>query len=392
MSRSNERTPEPAPAPSSEEILKLLGTLQTAVDATTSSAAPLLKKAKKADPSLDFEKGISLLLVRPQLLLASLQHLVQLVGLRLTCAKGQPEAGNSAALSTPFNATTIRERTGETEDELAGELALCHDVMDKVRGMEGKLEYQIKKLVGLAEAAEKKPEKAAEVGDEDMLAFRPNAAAMLANARSEAAEVAKPRKSKADDGSDEEGDGGVYKPPRVAAMPYNEEGEKRVRERRAPALLSEFAQSLAGAPAVQTTSGLSTRPVQAGAHTNSASARRAAELKRIAEFEEENMTRLVTSKREAKRRREDEEALALGFGVGGARNRRRNGLEAELEGVLGDGGSSAWDGAGTKFGTREGITKRAKTAGGKERNGKAKKSRFDKDVKKKRRAIGLPTK
>lgn len=389
MSHSNESTPEP---PSSEEILKLLGTLQTAVDATTSSAAPLLKKAKKNDPSLDFEKGISLLLVRPQLLLASLQHLVQLVGLRLTCAKADaPNAAESAALSTPFNATTIRERTGEVEDELAGELALCHDVMDKVRSMEGKLEYQVKKLVGLAEAAEKKPEKAAEVAEDDMLSFRPNAAAMLASARSEAAEAAKPKKTRRDD-SEDEGDGGVYKPPRVAAMPYNEEGEKRVRERRAPALLSEFAQSLAGAPAVQTTSGLSTRPVQAGAHTNSASARRAAELQRIAEFEEENMTRLVTSKREAKRRREDEEALALGFGVGGARNRRRNGLEAELEGVLGDGGSSAWDGASSKFGTREGITKRAKTAGGKERNGKAKKSRFEKDVKKKRRAIGLPTK
>lgn len=390
MSHSNESTPEP---PSSEEILKLLGTLQTAVDATESSAAPLLKKAKKADPSLDFEKGISLLLVRPQLLLASLQHLVQLVGLRLTCAKSDtPNAGASAALSTPFNAGTIRERTGEVEAELAGELALCHDVMDKVRSMEGKLEYQVKKLVGLAEAAEKKPEKAAEVAEDDMLSFRPNAAAMLASARSEAAEAAKPRKSRKESDDESEVDGGVYKPPRVAAMPYNEEGEKRVRERRAPALLSEFAQSLAGAPAVQTTSGLSTRPVQAGAHTNSASARRAAELQRIAEFEEENMTRLVTSKREAKRRREDEEALALGFGVGGARNRRRNGLEAELEGVLGDGGSSAWDGAGDKFGKREGITKRAKTAGGRERNGKAKKSRFEKDVKKKRKAIGLPTK
>ncbi|EKD01788.1 hypothetical protein A1Q2_03851 [Trichosporon asahii var. asahii CBS 8904] len=376
MSHSNESTPEP---PSSEEILKLLGTLQTAVDATESSAAPLLKKAKKADPSLDFEKGISLLLVRPQLLLASLQHLVQLVGLRLTCAKSDtPNAGASAALSTPFNAGTIRERTGEVEAELAGELALCHDVMDKVRSMEGKLEYQVKK--------------AAEVAEDDMLSFRPNAAAMLASARSEAAEAAKPRKSRKESDDESEADGGVYKPPRVAAMPYNEEGEKRVRERRAPALLSEFAQSLAGAPAVQTTSGLSTRPVQAGAHTNSASARRAAELQRIAEFEEENMTRLVTSKREAKRRREDEEALALGFGVGGARNRRRNGLEAELEGVLGDGGSSAWDGAGDKFGKREGITKRAKTAGGRERNGKAKKSRFEKDVKKKRKAIGLPTK
>jgi U3 small nucleolar ribonucleoprotein protein LCP5 len=34
-------------------------------------------------------------------------------------------------------------------------------------------------------------------------------------------------------------------------------------------------------------------------------------------FEEENMTRLVTTKREEKRRREDEAALSMGYGVGG---------------------------------------------------------------------------
>lgn len=224
----------------------------------------------------------------------------------------------------------------------------------------------------------------------DPLSFRPNPSALVTAARTE-----EKKKAAATAGDDDEG--GVYRPPRVAAMPYNEPGTQR-KERRAPALLSEFAQSMDGAPAIQTTSGLSTRPVLAGAHTNSVSAKRAAELKRISEWEEDNMTRLVTTKREAKRRREDEEALALGFGVGGAgrgRARRQNGLEAELEGVLGERGSKGvWDGVGVKsLGERDGITSRAKRAADESGPRKSlKKSRFEKDVKRKRRAIGLPTK
>lgn len=41
-------------------------------------------------------------------------------------------------------------------DELSGDISLTQEVFDKVRGMEGKLEYQIKKLIGLADAEEKR--------------------------------------------------------------------------------------------------------------------------------------------------------------------------------------------------------------------------------------------
>ncbi|BEJ15572.1 hypothetical protein CspHIS471_0501770 [Cutaneotrichosporon sp. HIS471] len=371
-------------APTASEIMKLLDTLQTAVSATEKAARPLLKKAKAGDANLDLSSGLSLLLVRPHLLLSGLHHLVVLVGLRLSCLRqSQPDAASSAALSSAYAAGRTRPEDPVWEDELAGELALCHEVMDKVRGMESKLEYQVKKLVGLAEAASKPQDEV----EEDPLSFRPNASAMVAAARTEEKKVASKDK--------DEDEGGVYRPPRVAAMPYNEPGTQR-RERRAPALLTEFAQTMDGAPAVQTTSGLSTRPVLAGAHTNSVSAKRAAELKRLADWEEDNMTRLVTSKREDKRRREDEEALALGFGVGGrGRSRRQNGLEAELEGVLGERGSKGvWDNTGVQaLGKREGITGRAKRAAedaGPRKN--LKKSRFEKDVKRKRRAIGLPAK
>jgi U3 small nucleolar ribonucleoprotein protein LCP5 len=364
-------------APTASEIMKLLDTLQTAVSATEKAARPLLKKAKAGDESLDLSSGLSLLLVRPHLLLAGLHH--------LTLRQNQPDASSSAALASTFAAGRTRPEDPVWENELAGELALCHEVMDKVRGMESKLEYQVKKLVGLAEAAAK-PQ--TEEVEEDPLSFRPNPSAMVAAARTEEKKAAAAAK-------DDDEEGGVYRPPRVAAMPYNEPGSQR-RERRAPALLSEFAQTMDGAPAVQTTSGLSTRPVLAGAHTNSVSAKRAAELKRLAEWEEDNMTRLVTTKREAKRRREDEEALALGFGVGGrGRARRQNGLEAELEGVLGERGSKGvWDNTGVQaLGMREGITGRAKRAAEDSGPRKSlKKSRFEKDVKRKRRAIGLPTK
>lgn len=93
------------------------------------------------------------------------------------------------------------------------------------------------------------------------------------------------------------------------------------------------------------------------------------------------MTRLVTTKREAKRRREDEEALALGYGVGGSgrsRGRRQNGLEAELEGVLGDRGSKGvWDGVrGTK---RSSLLDRGKGASSSAVH-KPKKAKFERDL------------
>lgn len=166
----------------------------------------------------------------------------------------------------------------------------------------------------------------------------------------------------------------MYQPPRMAAVSY--EPERKRKERRAPALLSEFATTLDGAPVLESTSGLSVRPISK--HTNSTSAKRAAELKRMDDFEEENMTRLVTTKREAKRRREDEEALALGYGVGGkGRSRRQNGLEAELEGVLG-GNSSVWDSVSSK---RASLLDRGSSgvAGASTRAPK-KKARFEKAV------------
>ncbi|OXC67936.1 hypothetical protein AYX13_03620 [Cryptococcus neoformans] len=373
---------------STDEVLKLFGTIQTAVDATTSSSTPLLNKVQNKDEDLDFANGLSLLNLRPHLLLSSLHQLVILLALRLASStEATPDPSTSTALSILF--PNPRSRPELTDDnvlnEIAGELVINQEVMDKVRGLENKLEYQIKKLVGLAEAEEKRGKDVVEDVEEDPLSFRPNPSAITSRTSP------KPTRGGSPTGSDDE-KSGVYRPPRVAAVPYSEAAPQgRERERRAPALLSEFAATMDSAPLLESTSGLSVRPVTSAAakYSNSVSAKRAAELKRIEEFEEENMTRLVTSKREAKRRRDDEAALAMGFGVGPSRGRRgRNGLEAELEGVLGDrGDKGVWDGVSGKFGQRGDALERGKkrVSGAGSTSGKAKKARFEKELARRRK-------
>ncbi|KAK8844624.1 hypothetical protein IAR55_006471 [Kwoniella newhampshirensis] len=385
---------------STEDVLKSFGTIQTAVDATTSSSTPLVTKARNIDPSLDFSSGLSLLLLRPHLLLSSLHNLIILLALRLTNAPLLPDASTSSAFSTPFASSSRSRDAIDTAqiaaDELAGELVLSQEVMEKVRGLESKLDYQIKKLVGLAEAEEKRGQEVPDDAEDDPLSFRPNPSAILTS-RAEP----KARREYAT-ASDSEGESsnrnGVYRPPRVAAVPYTESSSSSLKTprnaRKAPALLSEFAATMDGAPLLESTSGLSVRPVTTSAaalkHTNSISQKRAAELARINEFEEENMTRLVTSKREQKRRREDEAALAMGYGIGHSRGRRgRNGLEAELEGVLGERGSKGvWDGVG-KLGDRGGALERGKgrrrSGGDDARGGRPKKARFEKELARRRK-------
>ncbi|WVQ93934.1 hypothetical protein IAU59_001012 [Kwoniella sp. CBS 9459] len=379
---------------STEEVLKLFSTIQTSVDATTSSSTPLLTKVRNNDESLDFSSGLSLLLLRPQLLLSSLHNLIITLSLRLLNPSlplpSADDLQSSLSLSTPFTAPRSHPSTDNAEEmlrEIGGELVLSGEVMDKIRGMEGKLEYQIKKLVGLAEAEEKRGKAAVEGVEEDPLSFRPNPSAIV-SAREPSSKVAK-RLAAVDAGSDGQAEGSneIYRPPRVAAVPYldSARGDPKQRTRQAPALLSEFAASLDATPMLESTSGLSTRPVSNRA-TNSVSAKRAAELKRINDFEEENMTRLVTSKRESKRRREDEAALAMGFGVGPSRGRRgRNGLEAELEGVLGDRGSKGvWDGV-SSLGKRGDVLERGKKRISDDGERRKKGKTFERDLKRRRK-------
>lgn len=103
---------------------------------------------------------------------------------------------------------------------------------------------------------------------------------------------------------------GIYRPPKLAPMPYTEprKGKNKDRREPLPSALKSLAQMDLSMPHMESTSGLGSTPALAS--------RRAKELKRITEFEEENMMRLVMKKKEAKRRNLDEADIALG-GIGG---------------------------------------------------------------------------
>jgi U3 small nucleolar ribonucleoprotein protein LCP5 len=121
--------------------------------------------------------------------------------------------------------------------------------------------------------------------------------------------------------------------------PCAKAGDKR--HRRAPppaALVDDLAALTANGtdPYVESTSGLGVGG-SASAGSRSASNKQARKLEEMRQYEEENMTRLFMSKKDAKRRRQDEEDVALG-GAGLTRSRRGRaygGFEGELADVLG---------------------------------------------------------
>lgn len=87
---------------------------------------------------------------------------------------------------------------------------------------------------------------------------------------------------------------------------------------------------------MESTSGLSITPAL--------QSRKAAKLAEITRYEEENMTRLFMTKKDSKRRRMDEEEIALGgtgtredlmAGSKGVRGRRAPGIESEFDDILG---------------------------------------------------------
>lgn len=100
--------------------------------------------------------GLSLLLVRPQLLLANLHHLVLAVAYRLSAAStADLYASDPFKTSFDVDADLDLDEESRLPEELIGQLGLNQEIIDKVRGMESKLEYQIKKLSALAESQEK---------------------------------------------------------------------------------------------------------------------------------------------------------------------------------------------------------------------------------------------
>ena len=205
-------------------------------------------------------------------------------------------------------------------------------------------------------------------------------------------------KNDAHDDDDDRTRDGIYRPPKLAPMPYTEPRKSKDKDRRrapVPAALARLAHLDPARPHAESTSGLGSGP--AGGAASSARAR---ELARMTEFEEENFTRLVMKKRDARRRALDEADVALG-GTGGTSARRGRvpgvGLDDEFADILKSVGRGAGRGpVGDGYeelrqrGKKEGVLARS-TARSRDDDGfeglgedgprQRKRSRFEKEVK-----------
>ncbi|KAF9448342.1 hypothetical protein P691DRAFT_792653 [Macrolepiota fuliginosa MF-IS2] len=266
------------------------------------------------DPqTFNTKDGISLLSIKHHVLLSYLRSLVLLSSRRVL-------GHTLVERELPEGAFSNSERgcRGSGAGDLVDSMIEGRIVLEKTRALEGKLKYQIEKLVRLA----REPEKA-QAAVNDPLAFRPNPQNLEANGGADDSDTPNDDHRQSVDG--------IYRPPRLAPVPYTEASKSKSRKERAPipSALNHLAAD-PSRPHVETTSGLGGIP-QLGS-------KRAAYLKRLQDFEEENFTRVMMKKSEAKRRLRDEADLALGGDLGGSYNprarRRAGGLEDEFGDVL----------------------------------------------------------
>ncbi|KAI0031698.1 hypothetical protein K488DRAFT_86547 [Vararia minispora EC-137] len=272
-------------------------------------------REKQSAPDMDFADGISLLSLKHQLMLGYIHSLALLNAHR---ALGHSLSSDYSHMLPGF-ASSERGKRGSEPADLVASTVEGRLVLEKIKVLEGRMRYQIEKLVRLAEEAP-----AAEGALNDPLAFRPNPQALAGAASS----------SESEEGSDAEaGKPAIYRPPRLAPMPYTDVPPPKDKSRRrapVPSSLAALAHLDPSAPHAESSSGLGAAPAHASA--------RARELGRMTEYEEENFTRLVMKKSAARRRVRDEEDVALGgTGLGArvaGRRGRGGGLEDEFADVL----------------------------------------------------------
>ncbi|TFK45998.1 hypothetical protein OE88DRAFT_1063701 [Heliocybe sulcata] len=326
---------------------------------------------------MDVREGISLLSLKNHLGLAYLQDLT-LVSARRALGHALNE---SSPPSKSFGAVD-REPRGSAAGDLVDSMIEGRVVLEKIKILEGRMRYQIEKLVRVAEEA---PTDGNVLNDP--LAFRPNPENLMGG-DSDAEE--EEGVSGAEDMRDNDG---IYRPPKLAPMPYTETSKKdKSRRQHIPTALSSLAHLDPSKPHLESASGL-------GGGTPSLTSARAREIARMTEFEEENMMRLVMKKKEAKRRKRDEEDIALGgTGVSGRRG-RGDGLDAEFGDVLRSVGRSRGGGVGDGYeelrqrGRKQGALERARARARKaedvveEGPRQRKRGRFDKDVRASKKRI-----
>ncbi|GAA6041317.1 hypothetical protein JCM8097_001336 [Rhodosporidiobolus ruineniae] len=350
-------------------LRSLLAEIKSGVAAVRTSAQGWKNSADTSN-ELTYPSGISLLSLKNHLLLSYLHHLVSLFALKLS--------SRSLADADP---------AGAAPADVVQQLVKLRVVLEKVAPLEQKLKYQVEKLVRKADQFDEEGAQAEEDVLNDPLAFRPNPANLVLDRTA----------SDVEDDEDAEERAGVYRPPRVAAMPYTEAPAKRKKAKRTAMpshLVSDMSLAMSSAtPYGESTTGLSV------SHDPSLQSGTARHLKRVEQYEMENFTRMRMSKKDAKKRRAEEEEVAFGgLGAGKGGKRRLGGFGAEFDDLLGGdrGGEKRRDGAyeamrgmkraklGGGAGERDvdgrssaGVTGMGDGAGG----GKRTKSKFDKAVK-----------
>jgi len=356
------------------------------VDEMTSSISSVrevvksLREKQKTTADLDTKDGISLLSLKHHLILSYLQSLVLVSSHR---ALGHTLHDRSPP-PQPFSSAD-RDARGSGAGDLVDSMVEGRIVLEKIKVLEGRMRYQIEKLVRVAEEV---PSSGQNVID-DPLAFRPNPQNLMNNEADGSGD-----EQDEDDNTAQDRDG-IYRPPRLAAMPYTEpKRDKKARRAPIPSALSSLIHQDPSKPHIESTSGLGSMP--------SLSSNRAREIHRMNEFEEENFTRLVMKKKEMKRRKKDEEDIALG-GSGGISGRRRGGgFEDEFGDVLRSVGRSKAGVVGDgyeelrKKGRKRDVLERSRTRGRDEMEDdgprQTKRSRFEKEAKTIRRRASAKAK
>lgn len=286
----------------------------------------LVHKLKEAaeQGDLDHPDGLSLLTVKVDALLSYIHHVALLGAHRLS--------GRS-----------LEDSTGENYVKALVKLRLC---LEKMRPMEARLKYQMEKLLQSVVAEQQalaKGEANAEGGRDDeedeeeldSLAFRPNPDSLVPSSGRRPA-VSSGAGTAAADG-DEEEESGVYRPPKLAPVMYDPDARvsrnARNKDRqpsRNAALLADLSAGMSSNPYETSVGG-----VGGGAALGSSGSSRARALRRMQEFEEDNYKRLSLSKKDAKRRRRDEQDVALGgLGLSSSGNRLGGGVEEEFGDLL----------------------------------------------------------
>jgi len=330
--------------PSQEEFCDVMDEMTRSLSSVRELIKSLREKQSNSS-DLDFSDGISLLSLKHHVLLSYIQSLVIINSRRAL--------GHSLSDRTPPSlpySSSERDTRGSAPGDLVDSMIEGRIVLEKVRVLEGRMRYQIEKLVRAAEEATSTNQDPIN----DPLAFRPNPQSLMNGEMS---------------GEDEDGEAdnaptgdGIYHPPKLAPVPYIESSKDR-RSRRAPVptALSSLAHLDPSKPYAESTSGLGAAP--------SMQSTRAREIQRMTEFEEENMTRLVLKKKDDRRRRKDEEDIALG-GAGGIGGRRRGGgFEDEFTDVLRSVGRARSGAVGDGYeelrskGRKDGALARARTRG-----------------------------